>query len=657
MRLLLLMLVLSSLAAAQPKLQLLSASGAAGDPWGSLSFQADCPPMERFHVSPQDLTLRENGREISNFDIVQCSGELRQLIGVALVLDGSVGMAGEKNSRAKSLAHAFIDLMDGVMDEATVTLFNDLPVTYQQMTTIKPMLHSAIDALGANGGSGLYDALYLSVIEVAFNTQNPGRAVILMTDSRNDSSYRRLDEVLDAAKRNRIPIHVIRMGDQSDSTELRLIATETGGWYYPEPPNAGQLAALYAELATPKGEQGCLLQYYRRCYAGGETEVILEWRAPCGGTVADTITYTAPLDSSALRPLHLALQADTALAERYVHLTARILDPDSGRRRGSIAFTLQYDTTLLSFPYLSMPANSLIAYEDILLEPVPGGVRITAGNDRPWREWIEGDAPLFGMIFRAHAPAGRGDTIPFVIAVIDAAFTEPCPELRIDGARGVILAHGPVLSFTGDHPSTVYRDSRTGAWDPAEFLIEVRLYNTGDRAAQGVSGLLSIDTTKLFFISPVSGEYRHPGGMLSAGDYPLMTWKVGVRADIIPPDSATSCMTMYAAGGWSETCCCRVRFLDAPLSASDPPATAVTAALTFWPNPVSGSVQVAIPEDLRHAGVLRVFDALGRMVLTQDVPSGTRVETLDLEGMRTGMYLLRLSDGRAVRSARMLIGQ
>ena len=50
MRLLLLMLLFSSLAAAQPRLELLSASGAAGDPWGSLSIKADCPSMERFII-------------------------------------------------------------------------------------------------------------------------------------------------------------------------------------------------------------------------------------------------------------------------------------------------------------------------------------------------------------------------------------------------------------------------------------------------------------------------------------------------------------------------------------------------------------------------------------------------------------------------------
>lgn len=654
MRMLLFMFVLPFLAAAQPRLELLSASGAAGDPWGSLSFEADCTPWDRFHVFPQDLTLWENGREIKNFDIVQCSGDLRQRVGVALVLDGSANMDSVENYWAKQTAHFFVDLMDGVVDEATITLFNDHPVTYQQMTSVKPMLHSAIDALGANGGSALYDALYLSVIEVAFNTQNPGRALILMTDSRNDSSYRRLDEVLDAAKRYRIPIHVIRMGDQSDSTELRMIASETGGLYFPVSPNGGQLAALYTEIATPKGEQGCLLQYYRRCYAGGDAEVILEWRAPCGGTVVDTITYTAAYDSSTVEPLHLALTADTALADRHMRLTLQVVEPVEGRMRGPIAFTLRYDTTLLSFPYLSMYGNCLLAYEDIRIEPVAGGVRVTAGSALPEREWKEGETPLLRMIFRAHAPAGRGDTIPYVIAVTDVAFVEGCPDLTIDGTSGVILAHGPVLDYDGDHPWEVFRDTRTGAWSPSEFLIEVRLYNSGDRVAQYISGRLDIDTTKLFFISPLSGEYYHPGGVLAANDHVEIVWKVGVRADIVPPDSATSCMTMYAANGWTGTCCCKVFFRDAPLSAGEPPAAA-SPTLTVWPNPASGRVSVAIPDASRADGVLSVFDALGRMKMVRNVPNGRHHEVLDLSGLPRGLYMVRYSAGRETWMARCLL--
>ena len=53
--------------------------------------------------------------------------------------------------------------MDGVVDEAAVIWFTQVVTVYQQMTTVKPMLHSAVDALPASGATAVWDGIYAGI--------------------------------------------------------------------------------------------------------------------------------------------------------------------------------------------------------------------------------------------------------------------------------------------------------------------------------------------------------------------------------------------------------------------------------------------------------------------------------------------------------------
>ncbi|MBE0644413.1 MAG: VWA domain-containing protein [Bacteroidetes bacterium] len=640
-------------AQAQPELYLRTVDTALWPEIG-VGFRVHCDGVQRDDVTRTNLRLFEDGREIDHFDVwcPELYGKIS--IGVALVLDGSADMVGTGTAEVKSKGHAFVDMMDGIIDEATVTLFNDHAATYQAMTPIKPMLHSAIDALGTNGGSALYDALYLSVIEVAYNSFNPGKALIVMTDSSPDSSYRTLPEVLALAKQHRIPIHMISFGGAADTAELRMIASETGGQYLFRP-NAGQMAALYQTISYGRtgGDQDCLLRYTRHCADGNEHEIVVQLRYLCGDMVEFSRRYAAPLDSSTLEPLHLTLVGDTVLAEKSLHLGLHIVDPVADRQRGAFHFTVQYDTTLLAFPYVSAWESDLLRNLTITATPIPGGVRVTAtgGNG-----WSEAEGALLHLSFRTHAPAGRGDTIPLTVAVTDAAFEDGCPDLRIDDAHAVILAHGPELWFDGEHPGWIYWNGKTGEWEPPDFLVKVRVYNTGDRDAENVTMRLAIDTTKLRFVTPNTGVYALPGGTLAAGDWAEATWQLMPQAGVRPLDSVLSCMTLYASNNRSHTCCCRMYFVDAPLAVER--AASAQLSLELWPNPGRGLLRVALPTELSGTADLFVTDALGRIVLRRDVdaaatggpsPSGEGAwrttlgaTTLDLSVMPPGLYLLRL---------------
>lgn len=634
---------LPALAAAQPDLRLTHVYTAW--PEITLGFQAWCDSAQVYTPRRSSLRLYENGREIPEYEL-WCPDEfVRAAISVALVLDGSASMAWERNATAKQLAHAFVDRMDGVVDEATVTLFNDRPVTYQTLTSIKPMLRSAIDALGANGGSSLYDALYLSVIEVAFNSVNPKRAVLVLTDGTNDSSYRRLDEVITAAQRHRIPIHTVNLGGEADSAELRMIASETGGRYFPVAPNAGQIAALYEEISMyriPDG-QDCALIFHRSCADGGERELVLEWTSDCG-TAADTLRYTAPFDSATLEPLRLTIAGDTIIAGQWLSMPLRIIDPVAGRLRAPFAFTLQFDTTVFAPRGFWMHTASPLQAVPVMVTPVANGIRVSTGSDAANHAWQEAATELLYLRFWAKAPEGRGDTIPVNITVSDAAFIDGCPDLLIDDVRVVILAHGPVMTMTGGHADTLFWNRRTMNWEPEAFDIYVRVYNTGDRAAEDVSFLLQLDETKLQLIIPDSLALHLPGGRLQPGEWGEVAWRVMPRAGLSAPDSAMTGMTIYARNVPTQYCACRVHFAEGTVDVEAPGGgmPAAAAGLQIWPNPGSGQAHLILPENLHGGATLLVADALGRTVLQRAIPDDHTKVTLDLSAFPAGLYSVQL---------------
>jgi len=75
------------------------------------------------------------------------------------------------------------------------------------------------------------------------------------------------------------------------------------------------------------------------------------------------------------------------------------------------------------------------------------------------------------------------------------------------------------------------------------------------------------------------------------------------------------------------------------------------AVIGLAPNPTTGAVLVTLPALGDGLAVLRVTDALGRVVAERNVARGTERLTLDLSGQADGLYLLDLqqNDRRVVQ--------
>jgi PKD repeat protein len=68
-----------------------------------------------------------------------------------------------------------------------------------------------------------------------------------------------------------------------------------------------------------------------------------------------------------------------------------------------------------------------------------------------------------------------------------------------------------------------------------------------------------------------------------------------------------------------------------------------SAAIAAFPNPTSGNMQLQLPADVHGSGILSLYDAPGRLALSQEiVVYGKELISIDLHGLAEGFYLLQL---------------
>lgn len=200
-------------------------------------------------------------------------------INVAILLDTSGSMLGEKMIAARLAASRFIDDLQS-SDKVAVLSFD---------TTLTPRIDFTTDHTAARqetelieytlgGGTCLYDAAYETVQRTAA-LPTGRRAVVLLTDGVDEfggrpCSLHTLDEVISLASQpdKRVPIYIIGLGDGVDSTSLERMARQTDGRYLPSAAPT-QLEALFGRLADELRSQ-YVLHYTSTAAPGAHTLTI-----------------------------------------------------------------------------------------------------------------------------------------------------------------------------------------------------------------------------------------------------------------------------------------------------------------------------------------------------------------------------------------------
>jgi VWFA-related protein len=160
-----------------------------------------------------------------------------------LVLDCSGSMdepaddSDEKSTKMQALHQAASRFIDIMRPGAQTTLipFSDDVEKAKPFTADKQSLKRDIRDLTAGGETALFDATYEAIETLAAARPEGRRAVVVLTDGKdNKPGGRRVQQVIAAARRAEVLLHMLGLGRQGELDEdvMRQMARETGGTYH-----------------------------------------------------------------------------------------------------------------------------------------------------------------------------------------------------------------------------------------------------------------------------------------------------------------------------------------------------------------------------------------------------------------------------------------
>jgi len=169
---------------------------------------------------------------------------------VALVLDTSGSIRPAALARTRDLALELLGALPSGSEVAVLT-FDDASRVVAERTSQSEPVRQAIMAARASGRyTALHDAVY-DASRYLRDAPLARKAIVLITDGKDENSALNLDDGLAVATQGGIPVFAIGLGRVEEKT-LRRIAKLTSGEYLPiAEAKAGDLAARIASLPTP----------------------------------------------------------------------------------------------------------------------------------------------------------------------------------------------------------------------------------------------------------------------------------------------------------------------------------------------------------------------------------------------------------------------
>jgi VWFA-related protein len=213
-------------------------------------------------LAAENFTVREDNQlPRPNIASIQPAVNPDVQIAVALAIDVSGSMSGDKLRDAQKAARRFLD---GLTDQDQVALIafsgaidlKGIDETKEQpFGGDKEAMYAIIDSLTAEGATPLYDTAFKAVQWAA--SQPPGnRAVVLFTDGKEEktgdgsggSRIANEDSPIREANRAGVPVFTIGLGDDTDEMYLKRLAIETGG-VYQHAAHSAELGGLFTNVS------------------------------------------------------------------------------------------------------------------------------------------------------------------------------------------------------------------------------------------------------------------------------------------------------------------------------------------------------------------------------------------------------------------------
>lgn len=236
-------------------------------------------------LAAADFLVSEDGvpQEIARFE------QVRNLpIHAAVMLDVSASME-KRLEAAQGAALTFFEQAITEKDRATVVTFNDHPNLAVTFTNDTTSLAGALAGLKAERGTALWDSLIFTLYY--FNGVKGQRAVLLLSDGKDESSKFEWDDAIEYARRAGVTIYTIGLDLKKTELDARRklnkLAGETGGRsFFIENPSA--LEAVYEEIQRELRSR-YLITYQSTNTSGRKSFRTVDLRTTRGGLDVKTL--------------------------------------------------------------------------------------------------------------------------------------------------------------------------------------------------------------------------------------------------------------------------------------------------------------------------------------------------------------------------------
>lgn len=164
-----------------------------------------------------------------------------------------IDTSGSMKEKIKSVQAAAKDFVNTVRpeDRAFIIDLDENVFLLEDLTNDRALLKAAIEGTDADGGTAIYDAIYVSYWKMKHIEGR--KAIALLTDGEDTSSKFSFQKVTELTRTNDVIIYPIGLGasvmDVGIRGTLKQLADDTGGRAY-FPKNASDLKEVYDEIAT-----------------------------------------------------------------------------------------------------------------------------------------------------------------------------------------------------------------------------------------------------------------------------------------------------------------------------------------------------------------------------------------------------------------------
>jgi VWFA-related protein len=171
------------------------------------------------------FTVREDGSAVEVREVAPLGAE-KEPLSVVLAIDRSGSMKGQPIQDALKAAKDFVGEMRAI-DQVGVVSFDDNITVVSPLSADKDTLSKAIDGITVGKDTALNDAVMKSL--ELLSTLKGRRAVVALTDGKENRSKAKREEVINEALLIGVPVITVGLGDEVDAQAISDMAESSGG--------------------------------------------------------------------------------------------------------------------------------------------------------------------------------------------------------------------------------------------------------------------------------------------------------------------------------------------------------------------------------------------------------------------------------------------